>query len=162
MKHEAKFTKDPNGTQLHVSRAFDAPVAKVWKAWTQADILDKWWAPKPWRAETKSLDFRPGGNWHYSMVGPNGDRHWCLVDFKTIETEKSFKADASFCDENRVINNGFPIMHWFTRFSPTTTGTLIDVTLSFDKEADLKTIVEMGFEAGFSMGLGNLEAVLAE
>jgi hypothetical protein len=53
-------------------------------------------------------------------------------------------------------------MHWHTEFSATAAGSMINVTISFDKEADLKTIVEMGFEAGFTMGLGNLDEVLAE
>jgi uncharacterized protein YndB with AHSA1/START domain len=162
MKHETKFTKDPAGRKLHVTRAFDAPVENVWKAWTRQDILDQWWAPHPWKTETKSLDFKPGGLWHYSMVGPNGDRHWCRVEFSAIEPQHSFKATSGFCDEHGVPNNTLPLMHWHTEFSATAAGSMINVTISFDKEADLKTIVEMGFEAGFTMGLGNLDEVLAE
>lgn len=161
MKHETKFTKDSAANKLHVTRAFEAPVEKVWKAWTVRDILDQWWAPRPWKAETKSLDFRQGGNWLYCMVGPNGDRHWCRVDFTAVETKKSFKADSSFCDENGTPNTAMPVMHWHTRFSSTPTGSMIDVTISFDKEADLNTIVTMGFEQGFNMGLGNLDELLA-
>jgi uncharacterized protein YndB with AHSA1/START domain len=161
MKHETKFSKDATANKLNISREFDASVDKVWKAWTVKDILDQWWAPRPWRAETKSLDFRSGGTWLYSMVGPNGDRHRCRVDFTAIETQSSFKADSSFCDENDNPNPGMPVMHWHTRFSSTATGSRIDVTISFDKEADLNTIVTMGFEQGFKMGLGNLEELLS-
>jgi uncharacterized protein YndB with AHSA1/START domain len=162
MKHQANFTKDPNGKQLNITRAYDAPVDKIWKAWTVAHVLDQWWAPRPWKAETKSLDFRPGGLWHYSMVGPNGDRHWCRVEFSAIDPQHSFKATSGFCDENAVPNNTMPLMHWLTEFSGTAAGSMIDVTISFDKEADLKTIVDMGFETGFSMGLGNLDEILEE
>ena len=162
MKHQANFTKDPNGKQLNITRAYDAPVDKVWKAWTVAHILDQWWAPRPWKAETKSLDFRPGGLWHYSMVGPNGDRHWGRVEFSAIDPQHSFRATSGFCDENAVPNNTMPLMHWLTEFSGTATGSMIDVTISFDKEADLKTIVDMGFETGFSMGLSNLDEILEE
>jgi uncharacterized protein YndB with AHSA1/START domain len=162
MKHEAKFTKDPGGKKLIVVRHFDAPAEKVWRAFTRQEVLDQWWAPRPWKTETKSLDFRAGGIWHYSMVGPNGDRHWCRVEFSAIDPQHSFKATSGFCDENGVLNNTMPLMHWQTEFSPTPAGSRIDVTISFDKEADLKTIVEMGFEAGFAMGLGNLDEVLAE
>ena len=160
MKHQANFTKAANGKELIVTRVFDAPVEKVWKAWTVPQILDQWWAPGPWKNETKSLDFRPGGLWLYSMVGPNGDRHYCRVEFKAVDPQRSFKADSMFCDENGTPNNSLPVMHWHTIFSATATGSKIDVTIGFDKEADLKTIVEMGFEAGFSMGLSNLDAVL--
>lgn len=162
MKHQANFTKDPGASQLIVTRAFDAPVDKVWKAWTIARILDQWWAPRPWKAETKTLDFRVGGLWLYSMVGPTGDRHRCRVEFKAIDPQRSFRANSSFCDEDGTPNNSMPVMHWNTEFSATSTGSKINVTIRFDKEADLKTIVEMGFEAGFSMGLGNLDEVLEE
>lgn len=160
MKHEATFTKDISGRKLLVVRQFDAPVEKIWRAFTQQEILDKWWAPRPWKTETKSLDFKPGGLWLYSMVGPNGDRHYCRVEFKAVETNKSFTATSSFCDENGVTNPALPIMHWHTMFAATATGSKIDVTLGFDKETDLKTIVEMGFEGGFSMALGNLDELL--
>ena len=162
MKHEAKFTKDPANKQLHVTRAYDAPVDKVWRAWTQRDILDQWWGPKPWRAETKSLDFKPGGRWHYSMVGPKGERHWSLVEFKAIDPQRSFRTDCVFCDENGTTDDFGPAMHWYVEFSATPTGTMVNVTLTFDKEADLQKIVEMGFEGGFSMGLSQLDEVHEE
>lgn len=157
MKHEAHFTKDLPGKKLHVTRDFDAPVAKVWRAWTQRDILDQWWAPRPFKAETKSLDFTPGGMWHYCMVGPNGERHWCRVDFEAIDRERSFTATGAFCDEHAAINNNLPPMHWHTEFAATPNGTQVNVTIRFDNEADLKAIVDMGFQGGFTMGLNNLE-----
>ncbi|HXD77214.1 MAG TPA: SRPBCC domain-containing protein [Puia sp.] len=160
MKHEATFTKDTGGRTLVVVRQFDAPLDKVWRAFTQQDILDQWWAPRPWKTETKSLDFRAGGLWLYCMVGPNGDRHWCRVEFTAVESGKSFKASSGFCDENGVPNPALPVMHWHTVFSATSAGSKIDVTIRFDKETDLKTIVEMGFETGFSMALGNLDELL--
>ena len=96
------------------------------------------------------------------MVGPNGDRHYCRVEFKSVDPQRSFNADSMFCDESGTPNTAMPLMHWQTIFSATATGTKIDVTIGFDKEADLKTILDMGFEAGFSMGLGNLDEVLEE
>lgn len=162
MKHQANFTKDLAAKQIHVTRAFDAPVERVWKAWTDASILDQWWAPRPWKAATKSLDFRAGGLWLYAMVGPSGERHGCRVEFKAVDPRRSFRSDSMFCDENDVPNNSLLVMHWRTEFSATSTGTMVNVTIHFDREADLRTIVEMGFEAGFSMGLGNLEGLLEE
>jgi uncharacterized protein YndB with AHSA1/START domain len=162
MKHQAKFTKDPAHKQLLVTRSYDAPVDKVWKAWTVSSILDQWWGPKPWKAETKTMEFKPGGRWHYAMVGPNGERHWSLVEFKSIDPQRSFRADCVFCDENGVSNNFGPMMRWYVEFSATPTGSRIDVTLTFDQEADLQRIVEMGFEGGFSMGLSQLDELLED
>jgi uncharacterized protein YndB with AHSA1/START domain len=160
MTNQTLITKDLATKKMHVGREFKAPVDKVWKAWTDKSILDKWWAPRPWRAETRSLDFKPGGRWMYNMVGPDGTGTWCRVDFKTIVPEKSFTGTSSFCDEQGIINTDFPQMHWLVEFKSTDTGTRMDVTITFDEKADLEKIVAMGFEAGFTMGLGNLDELL--
>ena len=40
--------------------------------------------------------------------------------------------------------------------------TLVDVEISFTREADMEKIIAMGFEAGFTMALGNLDELLAK
>ncbi|MES2427019.1 MAG: SRPBCC domain-containing protein [Bacteroidota bacterium] len=162
MTHETEILKDPNNKQLNITRAFSAPVEKVWKAWTEAELLDKWWAPKPWKTITKTLDFKVGGFWLYCMAGPNGEKAWCRVDFTAITPAKSFDATASFCDEQGNVDKNFPPMNWHNVFSATATGSKVEIVLSFDSEADLEKIVQMGFKEGFTMGLGNLDELLAE
>lgn len=81
---ETIFSKDVANKKLTVVREFDAPLEKVWKAWTESELLDQWWAPKPWKAITQSMDFREGGKWLYYMLGPDGSRHYCRADYKTI------------------------------------------------------------------------------
>src|SRR5689334_3558290 len=122
MTHETKIEKDANNRQLNITREFSAPVEKVWKAWTEAEQLDKWWAPRPWKAVTKSMDFKVGGTWLYYMAGPEGDKHYCRVDFTEITQGKSFSATASFCDEEGNINKDFALMYWENNFSATATG----------------------------------------
>ena len=160
MKNNAVITKDVANRKLHITRGFSAPVEKVWKAWTESSLLDKWWAPKPWRAETKILNFKEGGLWLYSMVGPNGERSYCRVDFKTIVPQQSFTNAVAFCDEDGNIDTSFPNMYWLVEFSGTDTDTNVEVTITFDKDADMEKIITMGFEAGFTMALGNLDELL--
>ncbi len=161
MKHQAEFVKDASGKKLNVTREFNAPVEKVWKAWTTADILDKWWAPKPYVNKTKSMDFKEGGSWLYSMTSPQGESHWCRVDYKTITPQQNYNADSTFCDEDGNINKALPNMNWFNEFKSTPTGAKVQVTLTFDNEEALEAIVKMGFKEGLSMGLDNLDEVLA-
>jgi uncharacterized protein YndB with AHSA1/START domain len=155
------ISKDLTNKKLHVTRTFAAPLDKVWKAWTVSEILDKWWAPKPWKAVTKTMDFREGGLWLYYMLGPNGEQHWCRVDFEAINNQISFAATSAFCDENGNINGSMPLMHWFNQFKADGDHTVVEASISFDKEADMQAIITMGFEGGFSMGLNNLEELLA-
>ena len=158
---ETIYTKDPSNKQLKVVREFDASVGQVWKAWTEKELLDQWWAPKPWKAITTSMDFREGGQWFYYMQGPDGSRHYCRVDYKSITPGKFFSGDDAFCDEKGNINTEFPRMHWEVSFSSTPNGTKVEIDVSFDSEADLEKIVEMGFKEGFAAAHTNLDELLA-
>jgi PhnB protein len=159
-KNETVFSKDLEKKKLSVVRAFDASLPRVWEAWTTSDILDQWWAPKPYRAETKSMDFSEGGRWLYCMVGPSGDRHWCRVDYKTIRPLKSITDSAMFCDEEGKENPEFPVMHWNKQFKETGDSTTVTIDITFDREADMEAILKMAFQEGFTMGLGNLDEYL--
>lgn len=161
MSNETKIEKDASGKKLIVTRSFDAPVEKVWKAWTEAELLDKWWAPRPYRAETKSMEFKVGGTWLYAMVGPEGDKQWCRVDFTAIDEGRSFSADNAFCDEQGN-KSDLSVGRWTNRFESAGNKTNAYMELAFDNEEDLEKIVAMGFKEGFSMGLSNLDELLAE
>jgi len=160
MTNNVVISKDLTKKKINVVKEFNAPVEKVWKAWTESNLLDRWWAPKPWKAETKSLDFKEGGQWLYCMAGPDGTRAWCRVDFKSITLQQNFSTVSAFCDEQGKIDQGFPYMYWKVEFKATATGAKVEVELSFDKDTDLQKIVEMGFEGGFTMALGNLDELL--
>lgn len=152
------FLVDRENQKITVKRSFDAPVDLVWAAWTDPEILDLWWAPKPWRAETKSLDFREGGRWHYAMIGPNGDRQWCFFDYKKIVPQQSFSGQDAFCDENAVADDSKPIVKWLNQFSEAEgDSTLVDIELGFESLEGLESIIQMGFKEGFTMGLENLD-----
>lgn len=158
---QTQITKDLKNKKVTVIRQFDASLDQVWRAWTERELLDQWWAPKPWMAETKSLNFKPGGQWLYAMKGPDGMKIWSLVEFKSIVQYQSFQAISSFCDENGNKNEEFPTMLWKNAFRIDGPGTKVEVEISFTDEADLKKIVEMGFETGFTAALGNLDKLLA-
>lgn len=157
---QTRVTKDVAGKKIVVVRDFDAAPEKVWRAWTEKELLDQWWAPRPWRAETSSMDFREGGAWLYSMVGPEGERHFCRVDYKTIRDQKNFTAVDAFCDEKGEVNKDFPVMNWNVEFIQSGDLTTVRTEIRFSSEADMNKILEMGFQEGFTMALGNLDELL--
>ncbi|OOQ58660.1 SRPBCC family protein [Mucilaginibacter pedocola] len=158
---ETVFTKDTENKKITVVRSFDAPLADVWEAWTNPEILDKWWAPKPYRAETREMNFTEGGRWIYAMIGPQGDSSLCKEEFRTIVTEESITNKVSFCDEAYNDNPDFPLMYWNKGFAANGDATTVNIEINFDSEQDLQTIITMGFEEGFKMGLGNLDELLS-
>lgn len=154
------FLVNKENKTVTVNREFAADLDLVWKAWTKPEILDQWWAPKPWKAETKKMDFRPGGYWHYAMVGPEGERHYARADYKSITAKKVFTAVDAFCDEAGVINRDLPQTNWETSFSERDGATMVDVKLSFDSAQDMDKMIEMGFQEGFTIALNGLDELL--
>ncbi len=158
---ETIYTKDAANKKIKVVRDFDAPVEHVWRAWTEKELVDQWWAPKPWKANTQSMDFRAGGTWLYYMEGPDGSRHYCRADYETIVPNKSYTGLDAFCDENGKINTEFPRMHWQVQFTSSGSGTRVEVEITFASETDLEKIIEMGFKEGFAAAHTNLDELLA-
>jgi uncharacterized protein YndB with AHSA1/START domain len=159
--HPYHFRVNRESNQIHVERSFDAPRPLVWSAWTEADILDQWWAPKPWKARTKSMDFREGGSWLYAMVGPENEEHWGRVDYVSISKEKSFTANEGFCDSDGILNTELPRNKWENQFLDESGTTTVKIVLTFDSLEDLEQIIQMGFREGFESGLNNLEEWLS-
>jgi len=151
------FSVDKENNKINVKREFAAPVPLVWSAWTEAEILDQWWAPKPYKAKTKSMDFREGGHWLYAMVGPQGDEHWCRSDYKKVRTLKGFESLDAFCNEEGSINTDFPRTHWQTDFIGSEETTTVYVELAYASLSDLEKIIELGFKEGFTAALENLD-----
>src|ERR1041385_1909743 len=99
-KNKTEVIKDLKERSVLVSREFNAPLETVWRAYTEAEFLNQWWGPAPWHAETKRMDFKPGGFWQYAMVGPEGQKHWGRMNYTAIDKHKKFEFEDIFCDEN--------------------------------------------------------------
>ncbi|MCX2722742.1 SRPBCC family protein [Roseibium salinum] len=63
----------PAGHELQLVRLLDAPIANVWRCWTEPRLLEQWFGPQSWTTEVKNLEPRAGGATHIVMRGPNGD-----------------------------------------------------------------------------------------
>ncbi|RYZ99965.1 MAG: SRPBCC domain-containing protein [Sphingobacteriaceae bacterium] len=161
-KNETVFSKDTANKKLNIVREFDASPEQVWKAWTESELLDQWWGPKPYRAITKTMDFKEGGYRLYSMVGPAGDTTWCIERYKTIEPQHLLINTAEFCDEQGNQQGNFPVSDWKKAFNGTESATTVTIEITFDSEADMESLIQMGFKEGFTMGLNQLEDLLTE
>lgn len=153
------FVVDKVNKKIKVQREFDASVADVWEAYTNPELLDQWWAPKPYKTVTMSMDFREGGRWLYYMLGPEGNKHYCLAEYKTIQPKKNFSALDAFCDEKGNINMQLPRAQWFNTFKANGETTMVSIEITYDKLEDIDKIIEMGFKEGLSMAMENLDEI---
>jgi uncharacterized protein YndB with AHSA1/START domain len=156
------FTVDKETNTVKVKREFNASLANVWSAWTEPEILDQWWAPSPWKARTKSMDFKEGGRRLYAMVGPEGEEHWAIADFTSITPKTNFKYLDAFCDSEGNLKEDFPRSNWNVSFSEQGNSTIVDISCKHKNLADLEMIIEMGFKEGFTIALEGLDKIFAE
>ncbi len=155
------FVIDQETNTIRIVREFAAPLEQVWAAWTQSALLDQWWAPKPWRVQTKSMDFVPGGSWLYAMIGPNGETHWSKAVFREIDPMRRYSSLDAFCDEWGNVKPEMPRATWENEFTPLGNATQVRLCLQYETLAELQQIVAMGFEEGITSSLRNLDAYLA-
>lgn len=160
--NRTQITIDLPGRSILVSRVFNAAVDKVWKAHTDKEILDQWWGPSPWKAETKTMDFKAGGFWLYAMIGPEDQMQWGRMNYLAIDRHESIEIEDVFCDENGKLNSELPISRGQITFTETEKGTIVEFKMFYPAETDLKKIIEMGFEQGITICHDQLERLLNE
>lgn len=155
---ETKFTVV--GKKLIIERSFNAAIDLVWRAWTEADLLDQWWAPKPWRSETHHMDFREGGYRLYAMVGPQGEKHWGRTNFLSITPLAWFSGEDVFCDDQGIVDPEMPVANMRNVFRTDGTQTTVLMTTDYPTEEQLQTVIKMGVQEGLGMAFENLDQLL--
>jgi uncharacterized protein YndB with AHSA1/START domain len=154
------FSVDKENHTITVKREFAATRALVWDAYTRSEILELWWAPKPWKAKTKTMDFREGGHWHYAMVGPEGQEHWAWADYKNIKAQERFTGLDAFADAEGNVNKDLPQSQWDVTFTDKGDKTLVEFRIVYPDLAQLEATLEMGFKEGLAMAMEGLDELL--
>jgi uncharacterized protein YndB with AHSA1/START domain len=155
------FVVDKENNSITVKREFAADSSLVWDAYTKSEILDQWWAPRPWKARTKSMDFKEGGHWHYAMVGPEGEEHWAWADYKNIEPQHKFTGLDAFADAEGNINEAMPQSQWNVTFTEKGNDlTFVEFAITYGDLAQLEATIQMGFKEGLSMAMEGLDELL--
>lgn len=166
LKFDFEVSKENNTIVL--KREFAANLELVWKAWTTAELLDKWWGPEPCRAKTKSMDFREGGHWLYCMIVPasvtDGETeqiHWGKQEYEKIVAYKKFSGTDVFCSESGNANPELPKGRFENVFSEEANGnTLVTMISTHNSFEDVEVIIAMGFKEGITVCFNQLDELL--
>jgi uncharacterized protein YndB with AHSA1/START domain len=134
-----------------ITKEFDAELGLVWDAYTKAELLDQWWAPKPFASRTKVMDFAVGGKRFYAMVSPEGVERWVLQKYTSITPKTNFKLFNTFADADENVE------------LPGSDGkTTVHVSIYNESLERLERMIEFGFREGTEAQLQNLEELLKE
>ena len=153
------FTVDKPSKTVTIVKEFAAELSLVWDAYTKQEILDQWWAPKPWESKTKMMNFEVGGRRFYAMVSPEGLEHWAIQKYTSISPKTNFKLYNSFADKDE--NPQLPGSEWDLNFTDLNENTKVVITIYNESLERMEQMIEMGFKEGFTMTLKSLEELLA-
>lgn len=153
-----------------MERKFEAPPALVWRTWTEADLVERWYGPGVETA-IHSFDVTPGGLWINEMR--MGDQSmYQRMEYTEVEAPARLVMLMSNCDaEWNIIDN--PMMPEWPRtflteitFVPDGDGTML--TLSWipheasDEQNDAFATAMEGMEQGWGAGMSIIDDILAE
>jgi uncharacterized protein YndB with AHSA1/START domain len=62
----------PNDEQILITREFEAPRHLVWRAWTEPELVKRWWGGERGEVTSAEIDLRVGGAWRCAMVTTDG------------------------------------------------------------------------------------------
>jgi uncharacterized protein YndB with AHSA1/START domain len=155
-----------------ISRSYDAPLSLIWQLFSEEKHLAKWWGPKGFDWVKGTMDFRPGGLFHYCMRGPNGMEMWGRFAYREIEPLKKVVYTSSFSDPQGGVARapfaaGFPLEILNTmRFSEAAGKTTLDLAGSpvdaSDEERAFFRSMFPSMNQGFTGTFNQLEDYLKE
>ena len=84
--------------EFSLTKTLDAPIEKVWDAWTKVEQLNKWFGPKGFPVTESRMNFKVGGQYHYGMKMPHGEIMWGRWIFLKIEKPNLIEWEHHFSD----------------------------------------------------------------
>ncbi|WP_224095703.1 SRPBCC family protein [Nostoc sp. MS1] len=147
-----------------ITRVFNAPRELVWKVWTDPKHVEQWWGPKGFTTRVIEMDLRPGGQWHFVMIGADGTQYPCKGIFQEVVPQERIVATDEF-DEGfeKVINVDLPqTMVTTTIFSEEQGKTKLTMVIVHQSADDRRKHEQMGVIAGWNSSFDCLEEFLAK
>lgn len=154
-----EFIVDKSAKTVSITAEFNAERDLVWDAYTKPELLDQWWAPKPFSSKTKVMEFREGGRRFYAMVSPEGAERWSVQKYSSITPKSNFKFYNTFADVDETPE--LPGSDWDLSFSEQDGTTTVSISIYNESLERLERMIELGFVEGTKMQLKNLEELLA-
>lgn len=151
---------DDDDKMLVLSLHLAAPRDKIWRCFTEADLMAQWFAPKPWTTADVELDVRPGGSMRFVMQGPEGERF--PNDGVYLEVVPGRKLVTTDVFESAWVPASEPFMTAILTFDDAEDGgTQYRAEVRHRTAEDRQKHENMGFHQGWTQCARQLEALAA-
>jgi uncharacterized protein YndB with AHSA1/START domain len=155
-------SSDPKALTLTVVADYPVSVARLWEAYADPRQLERFWGPVEWPATFTRHDMAVGGESHYFMTGPNGERAHGWFRFLAVEPQRRIEVEDGFGDTYSTRNAEMPTMRMVFSFSATKSGSRFTCVTTFPSTAAMEQLVQMGMMEGMRSAMGQIDAVLAD
>ncbi|HET7464995.1 MAG TPA: SRPBCC domain-containing protein [Longimicrobium sp.] len=149
--------RDESGEELVISRTFAAPRELVWRAWTGAEHLSRWFAPHGATVEVVAADARPGGTLHFCHHLAGGEEVWVRGVYREVDAPRRLVIEGGFSDaegNERERPGFFHQTRMVVTFTEEPGGTRVTIRQGLD--------ADRGESRGWSEQLDRLAGYLAE
>lgn len=145
----------PTETQIVITREFDAPAHLVYRAWTEPELIERWWSGKRGGVTSVEVDLRVGGRWRYVMVANEGFEVAFHGDFIEIVPNQRIVSTEVF--EGAGGDEGAPVVT--TTFEDLGGRTLMTQSTECHSKEVRDAIIDSGMEGGMQEAMDALEEV---
>ncbi len=112
-----------------ITRVFNAPRERLWRAWTEPELIMKWWGPRSFTSPVVKMDLRAGGKYLNCMRSPDGKDYWSAGTYKEIiKAERLILSDSFSDSEGKIVPASYYGMSgdWLLE---------LQVTVTFEEDA---------------------------
>lgn len=155
-------SKDPQSLTMTIVADFPVPVRRLWDAYADPRQLESFWGPVGWPATFTRHDMYPGGESHYYMTGPEGEKAAAWFEFLSVTEGVSFEVLDGFTTEDGERDPKTPVMRMVFAFESTEGGSRLVHTTHFNSAEDLESIMSQGMEEGTLSAMSQIDAVVAD
>lgn len=154
---------------LVLERVFDAQRHEVFRMYSDAEHLERWWGPRGWELPVCNVDFRPGGVWHYCMKCVDeaqgdffGMESWGKAVYEEIAAPERIVLADFFSDADGGTNDDMPSTKVTLTFEDLGATTRLVSRGEYVSPEALKSVMDMGMLEGITQTWDRLDERLAD
>src|SRR5437764_7829929 len=144
-------------TNLTFTQVLDAPRELIFKVFSESEHVKQWCGAEGWTMPVCTIDFRPGGTWHYCIRNAEGEEHWAKAEYHEIVPPERIVYTDNMVDAQGNPIEGLPSKRVTVTFDDVDGKTRLRVHVQLESAADHKKLVDMGFVQHFPETLNHLE-----
>ena len=154
--------QDLDARTLTITAEFAAPVERIWQVYADPRQLEKVFGPPTHPATFVDHDLTPGGQAHYFMTSPEGEKYYGWWKVTAVDEPRSFSFEDGFAsDDSFTPVEDLPVSQNVYAFEAIDGGTRATFTSTYDSAEALQKVLDMGVVEGATSAIAQIDTLVA-